>query len=676
MNLKVFKKSHYLLPFIVLLLVFFSCEKQRSTDSSVERINSFLNQYDYYLRDTTNQEELVRIEASILELPNTKENRGVLQQFTKKVRPAKEYYLHSLNYALEAKDTIDIAQSYLSLGYYFDRRYNIDSAYHYFSRAEHLFLTKHDSVHLGEVYLHKAELLMLNAIYGEAETQITKAIGFNLNNTDAKRQFQQQCLVGEILGGLGQYDEAIEIYNRAFEMLESKDVILSTTDYYRRLNRANIYNNVSRIYIKQGKYDEAVKLINDATDNYIDIKYSADLKLYAALMLNLGICKLNKGEFNEVNYLLTKSIEISNSFQNMVLVYHAKLSLAEYYYLSNKPRSAHLLIDEILTYAEDKKDSQLKMKSLGMLLMYEEENAPANFESFLSLSKQIVDENSLVRNRFTRIKYEASSLMKKNNLLLHQKNLITLVSFSLLFLILMIIVILFNRQRSKKINIIKMFQGDTEKYYDSILNSHNKMSFAQERERNEIAKELHDGVLNKLFVTRFSLMQLEENNFETQKKLLVSEVRDVEGYLRGVSHALANEESMLIKSFTQLIIELIALQNRTFTIDFNLLIDETIDLENLSHHIKINIYRILQEALQNIQKHSYATSCEVSFKYVTPIRFEIHVQDNGCGFDTRSVKQGKGLINIKERVEFIGGTLKIVSKVGLGTMLLLCFKSE
>lgn len=676
MSLRVFKKIHYLFPFIVLILISISCEKQISKDLSTEGINSYLKQYDYYLRDTTNKEELNNIEKTVIELENSKKNREILQQFTQKVRPEKKFYLHSLKYALEAKDTFDIARSYLLLGYYFDRRHNVDSAYYYFSKAEHLYLSKQDSIRLGEVYLHKAELLMLNAVYGEAETQIMKAIGYNLNNADAKRQFQQQCLVGEILGGLHQYDEAIEIYDRAFEMLESKDVIKATTDYYRRLNRANIYNNVSRIYIKQGRYDEAIAIIHDAIDNYINLDFTPDIKLYAALALNLGICKLRKGEFSEVNNLLTKSISISNKYQNKLLVNHAKLSLAEYYYLSNKPRMAHHLIEEIMTYAEDNKDYQLKMKTLAMLLMYDEDNDPANFETYLSLSKQVIDENSLVRNRFARIKYEADSLIKKNDVLLYEKNLITLISFSFLFLILLIIIILFNKQRTKKLNIIKMFQGDTEKYYDSILNSHNKMSYAQERERKEIAKELHDGVLNKLFITRFSLMQLEEDNFETQKKLLIGEVKDVENYLRGVSHALANEESMLIKSFSQLLIELIALQNRNIAIDFKLHIDETIDLENLSHHAKINIYRILQEGLQNVQKHSQALSCEVFFKYETPTTFTVLVEDNGCGFDTRSVKQGKGLINIKERVEFIGGTLKIVSRVGVGTKLFLYFKIE
>ncbi len=676
MSLWAFRKIHYLLPFIVLILVSVSCKRQTQKNLSVEGINTYIEQYDYYLRDTTKIAELLNVESSVLALPNTKENRQIILEFTQKIRPDKKFYSHSLKYALEAGDSVDIAKAYLLFGYYFDRRYNVDSAYYYFSQAEHLYLIKQDSTRLGEVYLHKAELLMLNAVYGEAETQITKAIGFNLNNADAKRLFQQQCLVGEILGGLHQYEEAIEIYDKAFEMLESKDVIMATTDYYRRLNRANIYNNVARIYIKQERYDEAIALIHDAVDNYIDLRFTPDIKLYAALALNLGVCKLRKGEFSEVNNLLTKSIEISTSYHNMILVHHAKLSLAEYYYLKNKPRSGHELVKEVLAYAEERNDSELKMKTLGVLLMYEEDNAPANFDSYLSLSKQIIDENSLVRNRFARIKYEADSLIKKNHVLSYQKNLITLISFSLLFLILLIIIILFNKQRSKKLNIIKMFQGDTEKYYDSILNSHNKMSFAQERERNEIAKELHDGVLNKLFVTRFSLMQLEEDNFEAQKKLLINEVKDVENYLRGVSHALANEESMLIKSFFQLIIELIALQNRNNAIDFNLVIDETIDLESLSHHTKINIYRILQEALQNVQKHSKASYCEVSFECTSSATFNVQVKDNGVGFDTRIVKKGKGLINIKERVEFIGGTLKIVSNEGLGTILLLGFKCE
>lgn len=677
MNRKVFKERPLILLLIVLLPLFSNCKHQSEKEERAnDSINIFLGNYDYYLSDTLDIAFLKEVQATILNLPNSKENRLTLKRFVQKTRAEKTFSYQLLNYAKEAKDSVDIADAYMLLGRYFSNRYNVDSSYYYYSKAENYFLMRKDSLNLEEVYLHKAELLTGNSVFGEAENQMTKAIGFGLSNRDVKRLFQQSCIMGEILVGLEQEEEALKLYEEALKIMESKDFLLSTTEYYRRLNKANIYNNISRVYIKQKKYDLAITYLRESIENYIDFGNSIDLQLYASLSLNLAVAKLMNGDLSEVHNLLLSSIEISNKYQNYVLENIAKLRLAEYNYLSNKPKSAHGIVNEVLDYTEKTEDLQLKMKAISLLMLYEEENAPDNFIEYMDLSRYVVDKNNLIRNKFTRIKYEANALEKSNHLLKHEKNVVSLLSFILLFLALSGLLILYYRQRARKLTLVKMLQGDTEKYYNSIINSHNDLSIAQERERNEIAKELHDGVLNKLFVTRFSLMQLERENFEVQKDLLVREVKDVENYLRGVSQALANEESMLIESFSQLIKELVFVQNRNHAISFSLSIKNDIDVECLSHHTKINIYRILQEVLQNVQKHSEASLCKVIIKRSSTATFEIQINDNGCGFDTRIVERGRGLVNVKERAELIGGKLKIISKKGLGTMITLFIQTK
>lgn len=216
---------------------------------------------------------------------------------------------------------------------------------------------------------------------------------------------------------------------------------------------------------------------------------------------------------------------------------------------------------------------------------------------------------------------------------------------------------------------IKMFQKDTEKYYDSIINIQNKIASVQEAERKRIAKELHDGVLNKLFITRFSLMQLEEDSIEKTRDLLVKEVQDVERFIRDSSHALSNEEKLFVSNFKQLIIELVFMQNRNLDTKFDVFIDPRIKLEDLSHRYKINIYRIVQEALQNVQKYADAKNCYVSFTYKTNNLFEISVVDNGLGFNVKSVKKGIGLRNMQERLNVIQSKLVLISSKNKGTSL-------
>jgi signal transduction histidine kinase len=93
-------------------------------------------------------------------------------------------------------------------------------------------------------------------------------------------------------------------------------------------------------------------------------------------------------------------------------------------------------------------------------------------------------------------------------------------------------------------------------------------------------------------------------------------------------------------------------------------------VENIDHlfskEAEINIFRIIQECLNNISKHSKATQASVkimhSDKYV-----RILIEDNGIGIGNYNGESGLGLRGIKERVNFLNGTLEIESNVPTGT---------
>jgi signal transduction histidine kinase len=89
--------------------------------------------------------------------------------------------------------------------------------------------------------------------------------------------------------------------------------------------------------------------------------------------------------------------------------------------------------------------------------------------------------------------------------------------------------------------------------------------------------------------------------------------------------------------------------------------------------LKIVIYRVTQEAMNNVAKHSKADVVRLSVRKLAD-RMELLIQDNGQGFDlekTRSqeaAKRGLGLLSMKERTELSGGSLAIESAKGKGTL--------
>ena len=89
-----------------------------------------------------------------------------------------------------------------------------------------------------------------------------------------------------------------------------------------------------------------------------------------------------------------------------------------------------------------------------------------------------------------------------------------------------------------------------------------------------------------------------------------------------------------------------------------------LDEYSLSQEIQLNIYRVLQEQLTNIVKHSNASSIEVRLDVNKALHFQI--SDNGVGFDVTTFKSGIGLANIKKRVELISGEITINSSPNKG----------
>ena len=87
------------------------------------------------------------------------------------------------------------------------------------------------------------------------------------------------------------------------------------------------------------------------------------------------------------------------------------------------------------------------------------------------------------------------------------------------------------------------------------------------------------------------------------------------------------------------------------------------------------MFRIIQEALQNIHKHAEATKVEVKIEERPGSVVEVKISDNGRGFDIKVVRRNRpsssGLVSMRERAATVGGTLKIDSKEGSGTTITL-----
>lgn len=189
-------------------------------------------------------------------------------------------------------------------------------------------------------------------------------------------------------------------------------------------------------------------------------------------------------------------------------------------------------------------------------------------------------------------------------------------------------------------------------------------------ERNRLARELHDSAKQKAFAALAQLGTangvLPENPQSARAHLqeaenLVYEVIEELTFLIQEMYPLALKEKGLATSI------------REYVFDWEARTDVQVQVyieheKRLTLNVEQAIYRSIQESLSNIARHSKATSVKIDLIFSNQA-VTAEISDNGCGFDMKTRQNGMGLRTIRERIESIGGNLKIVSAPECGTCL-------
>jgi signal transduction histidine kinase len=192
-----------------------------------------------------------------------------------------------------------------------------------------------------------------------------------------------------------------------------------------------------------------------------------------------------------------------------------------------------------------------------------------------------------------------------------------------------------------------------------------RLELLEERER--IAKELHDGVIQSLFAVGMSLQGVAgtvhdaevAGRIEGSVEDIDRAIRDLRNYIFGLRPGILADRQRG-QALKELAIEF---QDRTEVLTI-VSVDEEVASELAGR--AADVVQLTREALSNIGRHASATSCRVSLRR-TDRGAELEIDDDGVGFDVAQPAPGMGLENLRARVEGLGGALAIVSVAGEGT---------
>jgi two-component system sensor histidine kinase UhpB len=192
---------------------------------------------------------------------------------------------------------------------------------------------------------------------------------------------------------------------------------------------------------------------------------------------------------------------------------------------------------------------------------------------------------------------------------------------------------------------------------------------AQEREREEIGKELHDNINQILSATKLYLEFAQIAEAELLPGLLEKSYKNIQNAIeeiRHLSHRLV-APSLGDISLVQAISQLIGNIRVASALKLQLDTDEYNE-EDTDTNICLMFYRIVQEQVNNIIKHAGAGTATIQLR-TSPTHIVLTITDDGSGFDTNTTSAGIGLRNITNRAAVYNGTTRIVSEPGKGCML-------
>lgn len=193
---------------------------------------------------------------------------------------------------------------------------------------------------------------------------------------------------------------------------------------------------------------------------------------------------------------------------------------------------------------------------------------------------------------------------------------------------------------------------------------------AQENERREIGRELHDNISQVLASARLYLLKAKKENYSEFLEKTDSLINNAIYEIRTLSHSLIPPslmESDLVEVLEDLVDTTVQASTVAIHTDF-----KKFNGQQLPDKLKLIIYRIVQEQFNNILKHAKAKNI-----YVALVQQDngvvLGIKDDGAGFDVTKKSDGVGLMNIKTRASLFNGKTEIISAPGKGCQLMVSF---
>lgn len=540
-----------------------------------------------------------------------------------------------LYYASKYKDSNQIGRAYFKIGEYFNDLYIKDSAFYYLDQSKTIFEAIGDTIEANKMMNGMSRILIDNGNYDLAERLLVKALG------NAKKK-NDSTLVSSV------YHYLSIIYRDRFDYQKASNYIDLALSFNENQKKEDVLENSKLLILqKEKKYDQAIQGYKTLLQ---EKRIKQNRKQFARMLDNLSHTKWLRGDqhvlqgFNEA----LRIRDSVNDTSGMIASYVHLLNYHKYLDTGLAIQYANLLL--ALTI----KQHNIKDRLEALEYLSEAINAPDNpyIKMQLQLKDSILKSQRITGSKYASLIYNSEENEikyleeKRANEINNQKR----ITQSILYIALLVLLL------STSLFIFFFMKMNHQK---------EKIKIAHQTEI-KISKTVHDEIANDIYLIMNGIDRIDIEN----KTFILDKIEDIYNRTRDISRAnsFIDTGDTFINELKGML-SLFGNKERTIIIKGG-----SKDLwARVSTLKKIEIYRILQELMTNMKKHSEASLVVITFSRKNK-RILITYSDNGIGVEVEKIINN-GLRNVENRISSIKGLLKFDKEAKKGTRILLSFPS-
>lgn len=570
----------------------------------------------------------------------------------------------------QRNDKVDshLATSYINTAFAFLYKGHLDSTIYYVDKASSVAEIAKDTTVLIESNNQLGILNKRKGNYQKALLHFEKSLQLYELLKDYKKVSAVWLNIGGLYSDWKKYDKALAIFRKS-TMLTYKyspndaDLLGRSLSY---LGLSLVHNNhyssgldtlkLAMPYLRENRYETytthialamAYDMLNKEDSCFASIqkaeKILSENKNFPAgrLYLYKGALFVKKGLYKQAIPILEQYVNLQSDPSKIYStdIYAAYNNLSKAYELGPKDYKQALLYRNI-AYA--KQDSLYKIEHNNMMSDF--------YAQYETAEKELEISHLNEEKQETRFKI---SLM---------------LSIGALSILSLFFAFLYNRmkrlQKEKEAILLTAKINEKELENQSILKESELKQMRHyldglEVERNRLSKDLHDVVANKIYILDQNLQ-----NIDNIPESIFKRIEDLYTQTRNISHELISP-SFQYTTLSEILFNFVEETKESTSLQFHLNITQEHYFDNLTMSVSHEIYRVIQESIGNIIKHSSADNAWINLSYNENTIY-LEIKDDGTGFDTQKWTKGIGLQIIQNRCNSLNGKLTINSEIGKG----------